>query len=220
MGFYKNKVNQYINKGVLNLNDSEIEEVRKGITNQFQKELDALVEDMKLNSNVELIAGPIVSNADVRRCITAENELKFVQNLSTEDFFEYLTLYEKYHLQNIKKVSEAKVKELTETIKKYKERIGLIAKASATFGLDKKKIAKNQNLLNLEELKLEAINDFCNDYKELTTDEKFCYVVGRYAVDKQSRFDVRGFEEYLRELFNKKESAKNNAASNPGSQEK
>ena len=193
MGFYNDKVSLY--NGKIDKSEESLNQIKQQMLQKFAKQYELLIEELKLSKKAGMYGG-FEDDDLMNRCILAETELQFVNTLDRDDLFRYLAICEHSKLTKMQTESTKKIDALSKEIDVYANKESIAAKASAIFGLDKRKISKNEEALEEEQLTLKITNDFLESYQSLSQEDKLNYVIGRFAIDHKIRFDKSEFEQH------------------------
>lgn len=193
MGYYKSKLNKYTKS--VTVSPETMEQTRKNIIESLKNKIQEYELLLRHSAMAENLG--TASFDDVRKdYYLTSQELNFLMSLDAFDFYGYLVNVENYNLQEVTNKALANISEISDKIKKYQEKQGVSGKVSAAFGLDKRKIEKNQKILSDNELTVKLAQDSREELRSLSQDEQIKYMMGRFEVDKKTKFDEADFNKY------------------------
>lgn len=193
MGFYKNKLKTYTRNQNMQISSRLMEWTRQrmiAVLENYVKELE--VEISTYSARASYLG--FGSDRDVsNEYLLAEKELDFVKSLPTSEFYNYFANVENYNLINIEKTINEKIYNLQSKVQKYQGREGLSAKLTNAD----RKLEKNRDLLKKEETDLGYVMSSRVEFQGLAPEEKLSYIIGRFEIDKNVKFNKAEFDKYM-----------------------
>ncbi|MBQ8425488.1 MAG: hypothetical protein IJX17_05660 [Clostridia bacterium] len=206
MGFYKSKLNSYSKS--MSFSQKQLDETRKRIIEQKHMEIEELRKSLQLSRRAGLDGYDNSEYDDERNAYqVATQEIGFISVMDTPSFYSYMASVENYTLSQIEDKAFTDMANNIKTMGKYKSQKGLVGKASALFGVDKKMIAKTSKMLDDNNLTADVSQEARKEWQSMTPEEQAVYIAARFEIDKKTSFDRRGFENY-KTLYAQKKAEK------------
>ena len=203
MGFYNDKLNKYSKE--ISFSPEQLEETKQRIIEEKKNYIEALRKDMQLSRRSNL-DGEYEYEQEQDAYMMAVRELDFVQTMNTPEFYQYMISVENYTLSKIEDKAFTDMANNIKTMSKYKSQKGLVGKASALFGIDRKMIDKNSKQFEENNHTADYTQNAHKEWQAISPENQALYIAGRFEIDGKISFDKEGFEANKLEAFNKEQS--------------
>ena len=195
MGFYKTKLNSY--SKLMTFSPKQLDETRKRIIEGKQKEIEELRTSLQFSRRAGLDGYDNAEYDEERNAYALlSQEIAFISVMDTPSFYSYMSSVENYTLSQIEDKAFTDMANNIKTMGKYKSQKGLVGKASALFGVDKKMLSKTSKMLDDNNLTADVSQESRGEWQSMTPEEQALYIAARFEIDKKTSFDKAGFEKY------------------------
>lgn len=136
--------------------------------------------------------------------IIKEYELNFLKSLDVVSFYQHLINIENYTLVQM-------FDETTKTKNEYEVNIDKTQNSKQSYPdtIYNRVMDRLTRMSGNVDLTLGLISKSMVEWKNLIPDDQVIYIIGRYEIEGQNEFDIKGFEEYKENIY-KSNQIKNN----------